>query len=93
MDRDVPRADVVLEAVEDHPAVHVGQADVQRDGVRLVLAAPGPGPRRRRGDQPLKPCSRGQVEQDAGEPGSFSTISSTRSPGPMVSRSSPPIVD
>ena len=47
VDGDVAGARVVLEAVEDHPAVHVGQPEVERDGVGLELAAPAPGPSRR----------------------------------------------
>ena len=38
VDRDVAGARVVLQAVEDRPAVHVRAADVERDGVGLELA-------------------------------------------------------
>ena len=38
MHRDVARVEVVLQAVEHAPAVDVGQADVERDRVGLVLA-------------------------------------------------------
>ena len=87
--RDVPGGQVVLEPLQHPPAVDVRQVDVERDGVRLVLAGQGQGGRPERGDQPLEPLLAGGVEQEPGEPGSFSTISSTRSPGRMSSRSSP----
>ena len=40
-DGDMPRADVVLEAVDHAPAVDVGQADIQGDGVGLEVAGHG----------------------------------------------------
>ena len=47
VDGDVAGARVVLQAVEDHPAVHVGQPEVERDGVGLELVGQRPGPSRR----------------------------------------------
>ena len=43
--RDVPRGRVELEVVQHRPAEHVGQEDVQRDGVGVEL--PGQGKARR----------------------------------------------
>ena len=42
VDGDVAGARVVLQAVEDHPAVHVGQPQVKCDGGGLQLDAPAP---------------------------------------------------
>ena len=47
VDRDVAGGRVVLEPVEDGPAVRVGQPEVERDGGGLVLAGPAPAPGRR----------------------------------------------
>ena len=69
VDRDVPGGRVVLEPVEDGPAVRVGQPEIERDGGRLVL----PGQRQRPvgalGHEPLEAPVARQVEQDLGEGG------------------------
>ena len=66
-DRDVPGGDVVLEPLDHAPAVDVGQADVEGDGVGLVLA----GHRQRGGaerrDQPLEALLARGLEQELGE--------------------------
>ena len=65
VDGDVAGGRVVLQAVEDHPAVHVGQPQVERDGGGLEL----PGQLQRRlalgGDHRLEAQLVGLVEQDA----------------------------
>ncbi len=66
-DGDVARGEVVLEPVEHAPAVDVGQEDVQRQGVRLVLARQGQGGGAERGDQTLEALLAGRLQQDAGE--------------------------
>ena len=83
-------AEVVLQPLQHPPAVDVRQVDVERDGVGLVLAGQGQG-RRRPSEvtSPLKPFSRAASSRKRAKPRSFSTISSTRSPGWMSSRSSP----
>ena len=69
VDGDVPGARVVLEAVEDDPAVHVGQAQVERDGVGLQLVRQLQGRLAVRGDHGLEAHLVRLVEQDRGEPG------------------------
>ena len=59
--------DVVLEPLQHAPAVDVGQEDVQRDGVGLVLARHGQGGGAERRDQPLEALLAGRVQQEAGE--------------------------
>ena len=65
--RDVPRRDVVLQPLQHAPAVDVGQVDVERDRVGLVLAGHGQRGGAQRGDQPLEALLARGVEQDAGE--------------------------
>ena len=50
VDRNMARRRVVLETVEHRPAVHAGQIDVERDGVRLIV--PGHRQGRRRHEPP-----------------------------------------
>ena len=68
VDRNVPRAEVVLQALEHPPAVDDRQLDVQRDGVD---ASPGLDERQRvrslRGDQRLESVLMREVEQETGE--------------------------
>ena len=65
--RNVPRGRIVLQPVENRPAGHIGQADVERDGARLELAR-----QRQRGaaaqrHQRLDAAVVRQVHQDARE--------------------------
>ena len=89
VDRDVARGQVVLQPVEHPPAVDVRQLDVQRDGVDPGRALDE---RQRVGalvaTSGLEPVLVGQVHQESREVTSFSTISRTRSSGPIASRSS-----
>ena len=66
-DGDVPGGHVVLEPVDDAPAVDIGQADIQGDRVGLVLARHRQrgGPERR--DQSLEAFLAGGLEQQPGE--------------------------
>ena len=66
-DRDVPRGHVVLEPVDDAPAVDIGQADIQGDGVGLELAGHRQRGGAQRGDQPLEALFAGRLEQEPGE--------------------------
>ena len=65
--RNVAGRRIVLQAVEDRPAGHVGQSDIERDGAGTELA----GQRQRRAaaqrDQRLDAAVVRQVHQDAGE--------------------------
>ena len=63
----MPGGEVVLEPVEHAPAVDVGQADVERDGVGLVLAGQRQRGGAERGDQPLEALLAGGLEQEPGE--------------------------
>ena len=67
VDGDVARRGVVLEAVEHAPAVHVGQADVEGDRVRLHLAGEGEAVGTAGGDERLEPLVVGEVHQEAAE--------------------------
>ena len=66
-DRDVPGGQVVLEPLEDPPAVDVGQVDVEGDRVGHVLAGHRQRRGAERGDQPLEALLAGRVEQEPGE--------------------------
>ena len=87
-DGNVPCRQVVLEAVQHTPAVHVGQVDVERDAVgmksRASVSAAAPWDV----TSPLKPLSRAVSSSNRAKARSFSTISTTRSPGRISSRSS-----
>ena len=67
--RDVPGGRVVLEPVEDGPAVRVGQPEIEGDGGRLVLARHGQRAVRALGHQPLESPVPRQVQEDLGEVG------------------------
>ena len=67
--RDVPGGRVVLQPVENGPAVRVGQPEVERDRGRLVLPGQRQRPVRALGDQPLEAAVAGQVQEDLGEVG------------------------
>ncbi len=67
---------IVLEQVEQHEAVDVRQAEIERDGVRLQLAAPAasvPAPAAVE-TTPFKPASRAMSSRMAAKVGSSSTI-------------------
>ena len=79
--RDVPGVRIVFQLIEHHPAVHVGQAQVEGDGVGLQACAPAPGPGRRwSATTPRKPRSRAKPSKVRPKVSSSSIISSTRSP-------------
>ena len=89
VDRDVAGGRVVLEPVEDGPAVHVGQAEVERDAVGWYSRASASARSPRWATIPLKPRSRARSSRICAKAGSSSTIRRTRSPGSMALRSSP----
>ncbi len=66
--RDVTAIEVVLEAIEDAPAVDVGQGDVERDRGGSVLAGEGQRGGPECGDQGLEARVPGRVDQEPGEP-------------------------
>ena len=73
--------EVGLQAVEDAPALHVGQVDVERDHRRAGTRASASARRRRCVlTRPLKPPARAASSSTLAKARSFSTISSTRSP-------------
>ena len=61
------RGRVVLQPVENGPAVDVGQPQVERDGRGLVLARQGERPVGAVGHQALEAAVAGQIQQDLGE--------------------------
>ena len=67
VDRHVAGARIVLEQIEQRPAIHVRQADIEGDRVRLVAV----GERQRRravaGDQTLEALLARKLEQNRGE--------------------------
>ncbi|GJE73411.1 hypothetical protein CHKEEEPN_4976 [Methylorubrum podarium] len=69
VDRNVPGAGVVLQEVEQGPAVHIGQADVEGNGVRLeaVRETQRAGPVLR--DQTLEATLARELQQHRGEHG------------------------
>ena len=67
MDRDVPGAEVVLQEVEERPTIHIGQADVEGDGVGLVSMREGERPCPILRDQALEAALARQFQQDGGE--------------------------
>ena len=80
---------IVLEPVQDGPAVGVGQPEVQRDRGRLVLARQRQRPVGPQRHQPLE--ARGRAPGPAGsaaKSGSSSAMSRIRSPSSMSRRSS-----
>ena len=66
-DRDVARRQVGLQPLEDAPAFHVGQEDVERDHRRLVVARHRERAGAARADQPLEAAARAPPEQHLGE--------------------------
>ena len=64
----VPRRQIVLQAVEHMPAVDVGQTDVEGNRVGLPLAGHGDGGGAERRGQRFVTTLASEVEQDAGEP-------------------------
>ncbi len=66
-DGDVARLRVVLEVLEHHPAVDVGQVEVERDGGRLDLAGQPQGIAAALGDDALEAAVARRLEQDGGE--------------------------
>jgi len=75
VDRDVAGRGVVLEAIEQHPTVDIGQAQIERDRIRFDDA------RELEGTTPLKPAARAVSSSVIAKPTSSSTTSTTRSPG------------
>ena len=87
--RDVPRLRMVLEPVEHRPAVHPRHVDVERDRVGLDTRAPAARPASpSSATSPLKPFSRAMSSRTFAKFASFSMMSTVRSPGSIVSRSS-----
>ena len=66
-DGDVARRQVVLEPIHHPPAVHVGQHDVERDGVGHVVARQRQGAGALRGHQALAALFAHRFEQQARE--------------------------
>ena len=64
---DVPGAEVLLEALQDHQSVRVRQAEVERDGVGLELLRQGEGLVAARGDQAAEAPLPRHLQQDVGE--------------------------
>ena len=58
---------IVLQAIEDAPAIDIRQVDVERDGVRPDLVGELQGGGAARGDQRLEAIFAGQLEQIARE--------------------------
>ena len=87
--RDVPRRQVVLEAVQHAPAVHVGQADVEGDRVGLDNRAQAQAPRRPASDEPLAALvARGFEQEPARTPGRSRRSAAPCRPAGSSSRSS-----
>ena len=83
--RDVTRRRIVLQPIEQHPAVEVGQAEVERDRVGLDARAPARAPAWPLvATTPLKPDARAISSIVIANVRSSSTTSSTRSPGSSV---------
>ena len=65
--RNVPRRGIVLQPIENRPAGHVGQGDIERDGAGVELAREGERGGAAQRDQRLDAAIVRQVDQDAGE--------------------------
>ena len=65
--RDVPQGDVAFQPLQDSPAVDVGKMEIERDGVRLVLADECQRRCAERGHQPLHSFVASRFEQEAGK--------------------------
>ena len=64
---DMTRGGVMLEAVENRPAGHVGQIDIERDSARGKLACQCQRGAATQGDEDLDAAVVRKVEEDAGE--------------------------
>ena len=64
---DVPRERVMLELIQDHPAVHVGQPEIQRDRVRAQHTRHLQAVRPRRRDDAAEPVFAREAQQGATE--------------------------
>ena len=79
--RDVPGGRVVLQPVEDGPAVRVGQPEIEGDRGGLILPGQRRAPGRRAGaTSPLKPRSRARSSRIWAKLGSSSAMRRIRSP-------------
>ena len=67
MDRDVAGLGIVLQQVEQHEPVDVGEAEIESDRARLQLAGHRQRARARGRDHALEPGFMRDVEQDRGE--------------------------
>ena len=67
VDRHVPRARIVLEEVEQRPAVHVGKPDIEGDRMRLVAMRQGERRSAVGRDQPLEALLAGEFQEHRGE--------------------------
>ena len=67
MDRHAARQRIMLQQVEQHEAVYVGQAEIQRNGIRLQLAGHRQCAGTGRGHYSLQSDLVREIEQDRGE--------------------------
>ena len=63
MHRNVTRARVVLEAIENHPPSRIGQANIERDGVGLKLLREMDGPLEKFGREMLRHVGQEKLKQ------------------------------